>query len=259
GFLQMSFYAPGGPGDQVRDFLAQSENQELIDLVCDGLSSEIVIIGDRSSADFVDIALRTMNAVRYGSMVAGAESGADQEDVSARIMLNSLDDNRDRLSAPGIIIGFKLTDVKRAQNQLKRLEELAKPHFEAEPKMQGRLKHASVSGIDYLAVELDGSMVPWDEVPWQRLESKPGQYDRLKEKLRGMRLIVYVGERNDYLLLAIGSSPAQLAALGQGKVVSDLPEFAPLAKYANERLVDVSYVSKSMIEAIGYSSGDFDQ
>ena len=259
GFFQMSFYAPGGPGDQVRDFLAQPENKELIDLVCDSVSSEIVMFGDRSSADFADIALRTMNAVRYGSMMARAESGANQEDVSARIVFNSLDANRDKLSAPGIVFGFKLTDAKRAQNQLKRLEELAKPQLEAEPQMRGRLKHTSVSGVDYLALELDGSMVPWEQVPWQRLEEKPGQYEKLREKLRGMRLVIYAGVRNDYLLFAIGSSPAQLAALGQGKPLADLPELAPLAKYSGEKLTEVSFVSKSLLGSIGYSSGDFDQ
>jgi len=259
GFFQMSFYAPGGPGDQVRDFLAQPENKELIDLVCDSVSSEIVMFGDRSSADFTDIALRTMNAVRYGSMMARAESGANQEDVSARIMLNSLDANRDKLSAPGIVLGFKLTDTKRAQNQLKRLEELAKPQLEAEPQMRGRLKHTSISGVDYLALELDGSLVPWDQVPWQRVEEKPGQYDKLREKLRGMRIVICAGVRNDYLLFAIGSSPAQLAALGQGKPLAELPELAPLAKYSGERLTEVSFVSKSLLQSIGYSSGDFDQ
>jgi hypothetical protein len=259
GFFQMSFYAPGGPGEQVREFLAQPENKELIDLVCDSVSSEIVAFGDRSSADFADIALRTMNAVRYGSMMARAESGANQEDVSARIMFNSLDANRDRLSAPGMVLGFKLTDPKRAQNQLKRLEELAKPHLEAEPQMRGRLKHTSISGIDYLALELDGSMVPWEQVPWQRLEEKAGQYDKLREKLRGMRLVIYAGVRNDYLLFAIGSSPAQLAALGQGKPLADLPELAPLAKYSGERLTEVNFVSKSLLQSIGYSSRDFDQ
>src|SRR5262245_6421324 len=259
GFFQMSFYAPGGPGDQVRDFLAQPENQELVALVCDSASSEIIAFGDRSSADFADIALRTMNAVRYGSMMARAESGANQEDVSARILFNSLDANRDRLSAPGIVLGFKLTDAKRAQNQLKRLEELAKPHLEAEPQMRGRLKHTSISGIDYLVLELDGSMVPWEQVPWQRLEEKPGQYDKLREKLRGMRLVVYAGVRNDYLLFAIGSSPAQLAALGQGKPLADLPELAPLAKYSGERLIEVNFISKSLLQSIGYSSSDFDQ
>jgi hypothetical protein len=259
GFFQMSFYAPGGPGDQVRDFLAQSENKELVDLVCDSVSSEVVMFGDRSSADFVDIALRTMNAVRYGSMMARAESGANQEDVSARILFNSLDANRDKLSAPGVVFGFKLTDVKRAQNQLKRLEDLVKPQLEAEPQLRGRLKHTSVSGIDYLALELDGSMVPWDQVPWQRLEDKPGQYDKLREKLRGLRLVIYAGVRNDYLLFAIGSSPAQLAALGQGTPLADVPELAALAKYSGERLTEVNFVSKSLLASIGYSSSDFDQ
>ncbi|HEY2761528.1 MAG TPA: hypothetical protein VGI75_12315, partial [Pirellulales bacterium] len=260
GFAQMTWYAPGGPGEQVREFFGDPENKELLDLIVDGVSSEIMVYGDRSAADFVELLLRTMNAVQYGSVAAAnSDSGEDPENVTGRIVLRTLDAHREHLNSPGIVFGFKVTDAQRAENQLKRLEEFAKPLLDEEPQFQGRLKHTTVAGTDYLTLELDGSMVPWDEVPWSKLEEKPGEFDQLKQKLEGLRLVVSLGVRDNYLLLSIAGSPAQLAELGKGKLLAELPELQPLAKFTDQRITNISYVSKSMLDALSSSGRDFDQ
>ncbi len=251
---QLALNQPGGPGDQIAEFFADPENKELRDLAIDAVSSEIFMYGDRSAADFVDVGLRTVNALQYGSMVQG-----DDENVSARIVLNSLDANRDRLSAPGLVFGFKLTDTKRAQNQLARLERIAKPILDDEPKFRGRLKRMTVGGTEVLTLDLDGSVVPWEEVPWQDLAEKPGQYDALQEKLKKLRVTISLGVQDGYLLLVIGDAPVRLAALGKGKLLAELPEIIPLEKFASERLVGISYVSKSMLLAMTNTNRDLDQ
>ena len=219
-----------------------------------------MVYGDRSAADFVELMLRTMNAVQYGSVAAAnSDNNADPEDVTGRIVLKTLDAHRERLNSPGIVFGFKVSDTKRAESQIKRLEEFAKPVLEQEPQFQGRLKHASIAGTDYLTLELDGSMVPWDEVPWSKLEEKPGEFDQLKQKLEGLRVVVSLGVRENYLLLSIAGSSAQLAELGKGKLLAELPELQPLAKFTDQRITNISYVSKSMLEALSSSGRDFDQ
>lgn len=258
GFAQMAIYAPGGPGEQVRDFFNDPDNKELLDLIVDGVSNEILVYGDRSSADFFDVALRTLNAVQYGSMMHN-QPGADSEEATGRIVMNSLDARRDRLESPGIVIGFKLTDAQRAQSQLKRLESLVKPILEEEPQFKDRLKRVTVGGVEYLTLELDGSMVPWDEVPWDKLEEKPGQYDKLKQKLHSMRLVVSIGVRDNYLLFSTGGSTAHLAELGKGKLLADSPEFQALTKFADQRLTGVSFISKDMLQVFSNSSRDLDQ
>jgi hypothetical protein len=250
-----------GVREHINQFLADPQNQELADLAVDAISHEIMMYGDKSSADFLDVALRTVNAIQYGSMVADLHGERD-ENVSARIILNSLNDQRDRISAPGITMGFKLTDVKRAQNQLKRLEQHAKDAQNAQnfpPQLRGKLKRSTIAGSEYLTLELDGAMAPWDQIPWKDLEEKPGQYDALKAKLAGLKLVVSLGLRGDYLLLNVGSSTTTLAGLGTGKLLADEPEFKPLAKFADKKLVEVAFVSKAMLRAVSDTNRELDQ
>jgi hypothetical protein len=258
-FAMFGLHRPGGPGDQAHQFLAQPENKELLDLVKDAFSNEFLCYGDSHAADFVEIALRTINAMQYSSMVADLHSGPADQKTVARILLNSLDLHRDRLAAPGIVLGFKLSNTERAQSQLKRLEAIAKQSLDSDPRFQGSLKRTTIGGNEYLTLELDGKMVPWHEVPWDQLAEKPNQYDELRTKLMNLKLVVTAGIRGDYLLFTIGSSTDHLAALGSGELLADLPELKPLAKYADQRLVDVSFVSKSMLQAVSNTSRDLDE
>jgi hypothetical protein len=243
---------------QVDGFLSDPENQELLEVVKDLFSQEFLVYGDHNSSDFLDVMLRTLNAIQYGSMMANAH-GQHDENVSARIILNSLDAQRDRFNSPGVTFGFKLTDAKRAQNQLNRLEKHAQAAINNQPKLSGRLKRATIAGSDYLTLELDGSLVPWDQVPWKDLEETPGQYNDLKAKLLAMKVVVSLGVRGDYLLLSVGGTTAPLASLGTGKLLADEPEFKPLAKFANERLVGISFVSKGMLKALSDPKRELDQ
>ncbi len=108
-FVQMGYHRPGGPGDQIQQFLAEPENQQLWDLVVDGLSHEMVVYGDRSAADAIDVAQRAMNAMRFSSMAPDA--GEDRQLATGRAALGALNAERDRLSAPNIVFAFKLTDA----------------------------------------------------------------------------------------------------------------------------------------------------
>ncbi len=154
----------------------------------------------------------------------------------ARSVLSALDAERDRLAVPNIVIGFKLTDAVRAKDQLARLEKVLQAAFEDEPKLKDRLKHETAGGVDYLVLQLDGSLVPWDEIPWERLAQEPGQFDKLKAKLEQMKLVICAGVRDDYLLIAVGSSLEPLERLGTGKLLADLPEFQPLQKFAESAI-----------------------
>ena len=258
-FAMFGLHRPGGPGDQMHQFFAEPENHELLHLVFDGFSNEVFCYGDPHAADFLEITLCTLSAVQYSSMIADLHTRPNDQQTVARIFLNSLDLHRDRLAAPGIVLGFKITDAKQAQSQLKRLETLLKQQLETDPRFQGALKRTKIGGSEYLTLELDGKMVPWHEVPWDQLAEKPNQYDELRAKLMNLKLVVAAGVRGDYLLFTVGSSTDQLAALGAGKLLADLPELKPLAKYADQRLVDISYVSKAMLQAISNTNRDLDE
>jgi hypothetical protein len=171
-----------------------------------------------------------------------------------------LANNADKLQVPDLIIGFKLSDTKPAENQLKRLEALVKEATDNEPMLKGRMKREKVAGGDFLTFTLDGKMFPLDQAlaPLKDHEEKPGQHAALVKKLSGLKLVAAVGVRKNYLLLSIGESTAPLTKLGQGKKLIDRPELQPLTKYAGERLTGISYLSKPFNAQISTNKRDID-
>ena len=52
-------------------------------------------------------------------------------------------------------------------------------------------------------LNLDGSMIPWDEVPLEKikeLEAQPGDVQKIIDRLKQSKLVVALGVRGNYLL-----------------------------------------------------------
>src|SRR5262249_13551366 len=127
------------------------ENQELVKVLGDMASQEIFVSGDKNFIDFIDLLKLVGNQVNAG----GSKNPAAN-------MLRHLAKNADRIKAPGLIIGFKLSKTEPATAQLTRLENFIKPLAEQQPFLQGRIKRVTAVGGDFLTLELDGSMIPWE-------------------------------------------------------------------------------------------------
>ena len=69
GFIQMGLNQPDGPWEEIQQFFAEPENQQLLDLVVDAVSHEIVVYGDKKAVDFFDVVQRTINDARFHSAV----------------------------------------------------------------------------------------------------------------------------------------------------------------------------------------------
>ena len=154
------------------------------------------------------------------------------------ILLGVLSDNVDAVKVPGMVLGFKLEDTSRAVANLGKLELVVGFALKQDPRFDGCFKRTKVGDNEYLVLTLKGDMVPWDQVPlekFRRLETEPGSVDKLVAKIKKESLVVALGLRGDYLLLAVGSSTDVLARLGQGTSLAERPEMAPLAKFADKR------------------------
>lgn len=252
---------PGSPLAQFRAFFEQPENRQLLEVLGDMVSHEVYIYGGENFADFMALLADINGAVQFGPLQAILTEGpaaANRPDTQIIAVLQALDANRERLKPPDLIIGFKLTKPDAAEAQLKRLEELLQGVLAQTPQLKGRLKREKVAGGEFLTFTLDGSMVPWQEIPFKRFEEKPGQFDALQKSLRQMKLTISFGIRDGYLLLSIGESNKQLTRLGQGKRLIDRPEFKPLGKFAKERLTSISYTSQAFNAKIATGKEDID-
>jgi hypothetical protein len=173
-------------------------------------------------------------------------------------MLRVLNEHTARLQAPDTVIGFRLKDSRAATEQLGRLEEVLKDVLGRQPQLKDRLKRRQFAGGDFLVLELDGSLVPWDEVPWEKIETKEGEFAALQKKLKGLKLTISLGVKDRYLLLAIGAGTEGVTKLGQGAALAGRAELRPLAKYADRTVTAVAYSSAKMLSAFSTRPEDID-
>jgi hypothetical protein len=248
------------PLSRIRQFYQQPENQELIALLADMAGQEIFCYGGPNSADFVDLLAQlygTAQFQRVFSRMQGLAGAEEQTKAQIQALLDTLTENPGLLKVPDLVLGFKITDAKRAQAQMNRLEKLWQDQVEQIPPLKGRLKRAKVGGDDFLTLTLDGQMVPWDQIPFKDFEEKPGQYDDLVKKLKQMKLTVSLGVRGKYLLLAVGASSAHVTQLSKGpNRLADRAELKPLARFADRRITGINYSSKALQAKAGMSKND---
>ncbi len=247
---------PGSGPAQVEAALHNPEVRKIIDLVIDMASNEAFVYGDDNFIDFVELLQDGGDAMRYGPMVAqatGRYSGLTQDQLQTRILLTSLAKHVDLIGVPGIVFGFKLKNVDLGKEQLIKLEMLANVVLEMNAQTKGHFKKTKLGDYEYLVLNLDGSMLPWDKLPTDKLidaEAVEGDAQKVIDRIKASKLVLALGLRGDYLLASIGPSLECLEKLGKGDRLADRPELKPLAKYAAQRLVSLGYLSAEMVEGL---------
>ncbi len=251
-YLENEYKRPGGKLAVVRQLLDDEDNQELLALFTDIGSDEIFTYGDNSWIGFFDLYQDAYSTMQYQPFVAQlekADGDRDASELQQQAILRVLAKNLDRVKIPNLVCGFKLSDAKRAENQIKRLEGLADALAGSLPKLKGHVKREKVGDASFLTLTIDGSQVPWNSIAWDKLEEKPGEFNALRAKLKAMTLTISLGVQHDYLMLGIGASTEHLARLGgKGPRLDQKAEFKPLAKFADRKLTSISYTSKEFLQ-----------
>jgi hypothetical protein len=260
--VKAQYQEKGGKLAGLRELLEQPENRELLALLGDAVSHEIFTCGGANWAHFLELMTLLNNAQRYGPMLALIEKGpegASKSNLQALLVLRTAAAHPELIQFPDGVVGFKLTDTRRAQNQLHRLKVLGDAITSGIPVLNGRLKSVKVGDDLFLALELDGSMVAWERSPIKDLEEKEGEFDGLVKKLKELKLTVSLGVKGDYLLLGIGSSAEVVAQIGgKGKRLADLPQLKPVLAAAGKRLTSIGYTSAALRAEVGWTSKDVD-
>lgn len=242
----------------IKAMLDMRENKELIELVKDAVSNEIFFYGDSGYADVIDL-VNQLNRIINGAQLEALSSGEEPATVMMRQLIAFLDKNGDKLKAPDTVIGFKLSDAKRAEKQLARLEKLLGDSLADQPDLKMRLKREKIGGAEFLSMHLDGTLIPWDSIPREELGKDAEAVEKLAERIKKMTLVISLGVRDGYFLFSIGDTSEHLAALGKGKLLADRPELAPLYKAGDKRFTSIGYVSEEFTKkAASSSAGQFD-
>jgi hypothetical protein len=234
----------------VGDFFAQPDNRELLDVLADAGSQEIFFYGGPNWVQFVELLGILQDAGRFGPVLAlierGGEAGRDPS-VHFRPLLHALAAHPQLIVVPDFIWGCKLSDTTRAQKQIGRLEELATGLADQNPHLKGRVKNVKIGEDSFLTVNLDGSMVPWDQIPFKALEQKEGEFDALISKLKELKLSLCLGIRKGYLLFAFGAAPEVVTQFGgTGEHLTQRPELKPLVAALDRPLTSIGYTSAAL-------------
>jgi hypothetical protein len=243
---------PGSNLAQVDAALKNPEIQKILGLLADMGSDEVFMYGDKSCVDFVDL-FQTVNVAQtYGPILAqitGEAEGRQPNELQGGAVLSALAHNPKLIAVPNFIMGFKLKNAELAKEELAKLEVFASMMLETNDKTKGHFKKTKIDGHDYLVLNLDGGMVPWDLLPLEKLkemEAEEGDAQKVVNRLKELKLVVALGLRDNYLLVSIGSSADCLKKLGQGQRLIDRAELKPLEKFVDKRLVSIGYVSETL-------------
>ncbi len=272
--IEQQLNDPNGPAAMFLPLLDLPENQQLLQLLGDMASSEMFLYGDGSVPKFVTVFGEAYGSAQMMGLIQGiqdaAQSGPDSEPRNraeqqaarsregARAFFEVLSEHIDELGVPNLVLGFQISQAEPAQTQLKRLEVLVKMALAQAPQLKNRLKRVKIDSSEYLTLALDGSLVPWDQFPWDSFEEQPEEFAPLVAKLKTLTLNITLGVRGNYLLASLGSSNDHLSRLGKGELLVSRAELKPLAAFAGRRLAGIAFYDQALRAAAGTSKSDLD-
>ena len=227
------------------------EVKRALELLGDMFSQEVFVYAGPDSVDAIDLVQKVSTAANYGPGLAhltGEAGKASENALRARFALRTLAENLDQLKVPNLLVGFKLKNRDRGVEAIGKIEALLGVLAAAAPQVGERIKRKPIAGQEYLTIELDGGMVPWDEVRelLEKTEVSKADVEKVLAKLKKTTLAIALGMRENYLLLLVGPSTELLGRLGKGKGLAGSDVLKPLEKFADRRVLGFDYISPAM-------------
>jgi hypothetical protein len=241
----------------VRQMLQTPDNQQLLALLRDAVSHEVFVYGDSGVGDLLEL-INELNAASNAAQMEALAAGdfEEMEEIQARRIMEVLNQKGNQLKVPTLVTGMKLTATEPAVAQLARLEVLATQLAAQAPPLQGRFSRETIGAAEFLTIRLDGTMVPW---PLLTQGMNAPQMQPLFDRLAALKLVISLGVRGDYLIVSVGEDNQHLATLGQGPLLHDRAELAPVRAAADKPLVAINYISAPLASQIGSIDNQLDQ
>ncbi len=255
---------PDSRASQIDAAMKNPEVQKILGLLADMGSDEVFLYGDKNFVDFIQL-FRAVNAAQsYGPLMAqitGQIHDQSPQEIQAAAVISALVNNLKLIGVPNLVVGFKVKDVDLAKEELIQLGVYAKIVSDQIEPLKGRIQKTKVGKYDFLVLNLDGGMIPWDEVPLDKFkdaEAADGDVQKIVDHVKQSKLVIALGVRDNYLLVSIGRSLECLEKLGKDQRLIDRAEFKPLEKYADRRLLGVGYVSEAFSRQLNSQKKDID-
>ena len=183
------------------------------------------------------------------------------EQLTARMVLQALADNAEKIVVPDLVWGFKTGKPEVATSQIKRIEVLLKLLTQTNPAFGNALERRSIAGGEVVTLTIDGGLVPWGQMLRDQAGIEDGDLDKIRRQLGELDLVIAIGLIGDRVILSIGDSADHLEKLvvAGGDGLASTKPFEPLLEHRNERITGISYVSEALAKAAAPSAADLEQ
>ena len=246
-----------GDFEQFKEFLVENE---VLELLADGASQEIFIYG----GDGYGRALRLfnqfnnqMNAAQFSQLGIGGGGASPEE-----FIVKWLEENVDQINVVDTVVGMKLTNTDRARTLIERIEGLIQRLANDEPDaafLKTAMKRRTIVGSEFLTLNLDGQMVPWDEMDIDDGDFDPERIEKLLARLKKKTAMIALGVHDGYLLMVAGKDDSVLTQLGKKALLIDDPKMAPLLKVADRPITQVGFVNEKFMKEASATEQQLDQ
>ncbi|MFW5681876.1 MAG: hypothetical protein ACOC1G_02620, partial [Phycisphaeraceae bacterium] len=214
----------------------------------DAFSQEVFVC---AGGDVIDVLLagKEVDRVVTAMQMQLAFSEGDLDEDAARAypsaLIDAMLEQRDRLRAPSMLMGFRLDDVEAAEAFL----DQAVASIGPVPVVT--LERREVRGHSFHVVEVTGQQLPpdaWVDVSDALAEAGVSEEKRaeLEAFIRGLRLTLTVGVMDQYLLVSVAEGEGLLAEWGGGPSLAAVEAAASLRQRAGEELRAVALISEPL-------------
>jgi hypothetical protein len=234
-----------------REYIQSPTGQDAVAILKEMFSDESFIYGGNDIAETISLFME-FNSIRRTAQLEAVTKGKEKKDVITDRIFEILDKHSDKFKVPTVVIGFRIKDKARAKRELDEVHSLIRNLLDqAQPDLAAHLQRDQIAGNEFLALRLDGSMIPWDKIHEEAEKLSDEQFEKLKSFVSKQKLAVALGVTDEFVILSIGQSTDHLEKLGQGAVLADAPAIKRLEKHADQRVVAIQYVSKLFAKSLG--------
>lgn len=263
--LRAQWNNPGDPDlEAFQAILAMPENQQLVEVLKEAVATEVFVAGDVGFGRLMAL-VNDLNAINQQVAIEALRTGGEPSPDAAKKIMAAFAEAIVDAPMPSMLIGFQLQNTDAAVKQLGRLETVLTGVFQQVEDLkpfQSRLERQTIGAGDFVTLELDGSLIPWDELREgaRNPEEIPAElWEDVIGKLKQRTLVLSVGVRENYLLLAASPTTDYLATLGNGDLLIDHEKLAPVRKHAARPVTSITYVSDAFMQNVSRPDQSIDQ
>lgn len=241
---------------KVREYVQSSAGQDAVQILKEMFSEEGFIYAGSDVLQSVSLfmELNSVNRVPTIKVKDGDAKEAEKEAKEEKLnqVLEVLEKHTGSYKIPTLVMGFRIKDKDRAKRELDEVHsQLRNLLDESQPELAAHLQRTQIAGHEFLTMQLDGTMLPWEKFHEEAENMEDEQFDKLKNFVSKLKLSAALGVTDEFVILSIADSTEHLEKLGEGAVLADAPAMKWLEKHADQRLVAISYVSKALTKAFG--------